>query len=347
MSESSLILFTQAAQMLAEADTIQKTKELKDLALTAADWAKRKDMGEEAIRYANSYALAAERKMGELLSVDPDIQPGGDRKSSLHGGRMKLADLKLTWRDSAEAQKLAELPDEVFEELRKGEKTRASAGREIRDRKLTEERARIAKVGALVEPTNRWHIYRGDIATWKAPRQYDFIITDPPYSKEYLPLWEILAQRSSEWLRPSGLLIAMSGQSYLDKIYAIMSEYMDYYWTAAYLTLGQPTPLRQVNVNTTWKPLLIYSKGEYEGKIFGDVFKSDSSDKDYHKWGQSVSGMYDIISKICLEGQYILDPFCGAGTTGIAALKHKCLFDGLELDAENVKISCGRINNEW
>ncbi len=67
MTENSLIIFTQAAQMLAEADTIQKTKELKDLALTAADWAKRKGMGEEAIKYANSYALEAERKMGQLL----------------------------------------------------------------------------------------------------------------------------------------------------------------------------------------------------------------------------------------------------------------------------------------
>lgn len=54
-------------RLLAEADTLQKAKELKDLALTAADWARRKDMGEEAILHCRSYALDAERRMGELL----------------------------------------------------------------------------------------------------------------------------------------------------------------------------------------------------------------------------------------------------------------------------------------
>lgn len=53
--------------MLSEANTIQQTKELKSLFLTAADWAKRKGMGDEAIKYAKSYALEAERKMGEML----------------------------------------------------------------------------------------------------------------------------------------------------------------------------------------------------------------------------------------------------------------------------------------
>ncbi|MCJ7829359.1 MAG: hypothetical protein MUP81_06435 [Dehalococcoidia bacterium] len=119
---NSLLIFTQASRMLAEADTIQKTKELKDLALTAADWAKRKGMGEEAIQYARSYAFEAERKMGQLLTIDPDIQPGGDRKSFLHGDRMKLANLNLTFRESAEAQKLAELSEEEFEAVKVGEK---------------------------------------------------------------------------------------------------------------------------------------------------------------------------------------------------------------------------------
>jgi len=222
--------------------------------------------------------------------------------------------------------------------------TAHEAYKELKAKQRSEARAEIAAVGAKVAQSEKWSVYHGDIATWKAPRQYDFIITDPPYPKEFLQLWNTLAVRAKDWLKPGGLLIAMSGQSYLDEVYTIMSKHMDYYWTASYLTPGQPTPLRQVNVNSTWKPLLIYVNGKYSGKIFGDVFVSDGNDKDHHKWGQSVSGMYDIISKICLPGQYILDPFCGAGTTGIAALKHGCLFDGLELLEENVNISKGRLS---
>jgi site-specific DNA-methyltransferase (adenine-specific) len=225
-----------------------------------------------------------------------------------------------------------------------GEMTAHEASKEVKAKQRTAARAEIATAGAKVKTSDKWHVYHGDIATWKAPRQYDFIITDPPYPKEYLPLWDTLAYRANEWLKEGGLLIAMSGQSYLDEVYRMMSTHLEYYWTASYLTPGASASLRQKNVNTQWKPLLIYTKGKYNGKIFKDVFISGENDKDNHKWGQSVSGMYDIIANICLEGQYILDPFCGAGTTGVAALKHRCFFDGLELIEENVNISKGRLS---
>jgi len=218
------------------------------------------------------------------------------------------------------------------------------ARREQQEAERNQKRAEIAAQGAAIEPDDRWNIYHADMRTWTAPRRYDFIITDPPYPKEYLYLWEALAEHAVDWLKPGGLLIAMSGQSYLDEIYSMLSGRLRYYWTATYLTPGQPTPLRQVNVNTTWKPLLIYCNGDYSGKTFGDVFKSDGNDKANHKWGQSESGMIDIVSKMCLPGQAILDPFCGAGTTGVAALKNGCLFDGVESDEQNVNISKGRLS---
>ncbi len=135
----------------------------------------------------------------------------------------------------------------------------------------------------------------------------------------------------------------MCGQSYLDEIYALISKHLGYYWTAAYFTPGWPTPLRQVNVNTSWKPLLIFSKGQYTGKIFSDVFKNEENDKAFHQWGQSESGMMDIVSKLVLPGQNILDPFCGAGTTGIAALRHGCIFEGLDIDEACVHLSRARL----
>ena len=110
---NSLTIFTKASVMLAEADTIQKAKELKSLALTAADWAKRKGMGEEAIRHCRSYALEAERKMGEMLLATSNDKTrktrGGDRRSKSPEVTLKptLTDLGLTKRESAEAQILA------------------------------------------------------------------------------------------------------------------------------------------------------------------------------------------------------------------------------------------------
>jgi hypothetical protein len=109
---NSLVIFTKAALMLAEADTIQKAKELKNLALTAADWAKRKGMGEKAILYARSYALRAERKMGEMLA-DKDLRQKPGEYKKLHDEtfcpKPSLSDLGLTKIESFRAQKLADI----------------------------------------------------------------------------------------------------------------------------------------------------------------------------------------------------------------------------------------------
>ena len=138
MEENSVIIFQKAALMLIQADTIQKAKELKDLALTAADWAQRKGMGEEAIRYAKSYALEAERKMGQMLKETERA------KGTRLGGNVvlppddtpTLADLGLTKRDSVEAQTLAELSDDNFEAIKSGEKTRTEIKRELKKEKI-------------------------------------------------------------------------------------------------------------------------------------------------------------------------------------------------------------------
>jgi hypothetical protein len=67
--ENALQLISQADRALAMADTVVKAKELKDLALTAADWLKRKGASEEIINKARALALDAERRMGEMLKI--------------------------------------------------------------------------------------------------------------------------------------------------------------------------------------------------------------------------------------------------------------------------------------
>jgi 16S rRNA G966 N2-methylase RsmD len=234
---------------------------------------------------------------------------------------------------------------ELLEKMERGEITAHEASKKVAEKKRGAERKEIADAGAVVNISDRWNVWQGDIQNWQAPRQYDFIITDPPYPREYLPLWGVLAKRAVEWLKPGGLLVAMSGQSYLPEIYEMLGKHLEYYWSAAYLTPGQSPSIWNKNVIPKWKPLLIYSVGKYSGKMFGDVYTSGENSKSFHKWGQSESGMFDVISGIVLPGQYVLDPFCGAGTTGVAALKHGCFFDGIDVEIENVNISKARLND--
>lgn len=245
-----------------------------------------------------------------------------------------------------DAKNLKESAPDLLDQVADGDLTIPEAKKEQRKRERMAEREALAGQAAAALPSDRWHVEQADIRTYQTTQRFDFIITDPPYPKEYLDLYGVLAERAVEWLKPTGLLLAMCGESYLDEIMQRMNGRLAYYWTGCYLTPGAPTPLRMRQVNTTWKPILIYALPgqKYTGKIFGDVWISDANDKTHHKWGQSVSGMSAIIQQVCLAGQTIFDPFMGAGTTGVAALQQGCLFYGIDIDAKNVGISRARLS---
>jgi hypothetical protein len=59
-------------------------------------------------------------------------------------------------------------------------------------------------------------------------------------------------------------------------------------------------------VNTFWKPVLWFVKGEYDAKWIGDVAKSDPNDNDksLHVWGQSVLGMVSLTERFEMEGRW-------------------------------------------
>src|SRR5512136_3132269 len=45
-----------------------------------------------------------------------------------------------------------------------------------------------------------------------------------------------------------------------------------------------------------------------------------------------------VIAASAAPGDLVLDPFCGSGTTGVAALRAGCRFLGLEQDGEYVSL---------
>jgi site-specific DNA-methyltransferase (adenine-specific) len=179
-----------------------------------------------------------------------------------------------------------------------------------------------------------------------ADSSVDFIITDPPYPKEYLPLYEDLSALADRVLKPNGSLIVMCGQSYLPEVINNLCAHMKYHWTMAYCTPGGQSPqLFHKKVNTFWKPVLWFVKNEYKGDWVGDVLKSDVNDNDkrFHEWGQSFSGMKDIVERFTNPNETILDPFLGGGTTGAVAVTMGRKFIGVDIDEKNVKTSKERI----
>ena len=245
----------------------------------------------------------------------------------------------------------AEKAPEEFGDLAKElEKPRSvdKTYKKLRERKQKAKITKLAKEVEAMSKDERWHIELGDVRTYQTDQRFDFIITDPPYPREFLPLYGILAERAKEWLKPGGSLLTMAGQSYLPEIYALLSEHLTYQWTISYLTPGgQAAQLWNRKVNTFWKPVLWYVNGKYEGEWHGDVCRSATNDNDkrFHDWGQSESGMADLIERFTNPGDLIMDPFCGGGTTGVVAVQLNRLFLGIDIDQSHVDTAIVRMAN--
>ncbi len=198
----------------------------------------------------------------------------------------------------------------------------------------------------------RFQLIEGDLATeYKRlpPESINVIITDPPYSEKYLGLYATLAEASKLLLKSGGSLLVMTGQSHLPDVLNRLTPHLTYHWLVAYLTPGGQSPqIWQRKVNTFWKPVLWFTKGAYAGEWVGDVVKSavNDNDKTYHQWGQSESGFTDLLKRFTKEGDVVLDPFMGAGTTGVVAVQMGRQFIGIDISADHVSIARGRIQRE-
>lgn len=200
---------------------------------------------------------------------------------------------------------------------------------------------------AILSPVFR--IHHGDmrdVIPTLEPGSIDAIITDPPYPREYVSLYGDLARLAAYVLKPGGSLLVMAGQSYLPDVLALMTPHLRYHWQLAYLTLGGQSPqIWPRKVNTFWKPVFWFVNGDYDGNWHGDVIKSavNDNDKRFHDWGQSESGIGDIVEKFTTPGAVVLDPFCGGGTTGKVALDLGRQFVGIDIDAASVATAMRRL----
>ena len=100
--------------------------------------------------------------------------------------------------------------------------------------------------------------------------------------------------------------------------------------------------------------LLYFRKGS--GKCFPQSYEDAQTfyiapinHKDKKEFGHPTLKPLDITEKIIRnstrEGQLVLDPFMGSGTTGIAALNNNRNFIGIELDEGYFNIAKNRIEN--
>jgi len=279
----------------------------------------------------------------EIAPLENDTEPSVNKLTEPKNENENRADYKLaaTFNTNRtyinEASRLRCDKPEIFEQVKRGEKTISQAKKEVtrieRDIALKDRAAALENVTGFESVCSIRHCGYNELMATVKPNA---IITDPPYPKKFIYLYDSLAELSKE----VSVVAVMCGQSYLPEILPLMSRHLKYRWTMCYLTPGGQSVQQWVSkVNTFWKPVLLFGDAI---EWIGDVTKSSNNDKDFHPWGQSESGLIDIVNRLTRPGDLICDPFVGAGTTGVAALSQGRRFVGCDIDLDCVTKSLER-----
>jgi DNA modification methylase len=369
---TGLRLYDSACRAVAEAKSVDEVKNIRDQAMAVqlyAEQAKNKSLEADAaeIRERAEYRLgemlAAQREAG-LLNPGTRLIGGGDGA----GGFVinppaefpTLKELGINKALANKARKASALPVNTFEtalserlrQIRTNGRiepllTIAKRLQRETDRDATQ-RAATAAMPPLV--SDRYRLVHADMSTTGAIERetVDAIVTDLPYPHEYLACFDHLARRAPEWLKAGGSLLVMSGQSYLPQVYAALgTSGLIYRWTFCALTTGtENTQIFDRHIIPKWKPVIWFTKGNGNHLPWtGDLIEGDANDKRFHHWGQSVKQMERLVELASLEGQTILDPFCGGGTTGVAPLRLQRLFIGVDVDPTAIAQTAARLKD--
>jgi hypothetical protein len=166
----------------------------------------------------------------------------------------------------------------------------------------------------------------------------DVIITDPPYPREYLYTFELLARVAQRILKPGGSLLTFVPHIYLPEILQTMGGYLRYHWVLAYVQPGASARVHGRNTLVGWKPIAWFTKGEIGAHHYVyDVVYSEKRDKSHHVWGQSQGGIATLVERFSNVGETVCDPYMGGGTTAVAAVKLGRRFIGIDRDADAIE----------
>jgi ParB-like chromosome segregation protein Spo0J len=168
--------------------------------------------------------------------------------------------------------------------------------------------------------SSKFNVRRGDFRQVLADVEgVSLVLTDPPYPKEFLPLWEDLGRWAQSALADDGLLVAYSGQMFLPQVLELLGKHLDFWWCGAVIHKGSGNltplghPVRKV-VNK-WKPLVMFMKRGGVGfqRDFSDLLDGAGKQKTEHNWQQHEAEAAALVQAFTKEGELVVDPFAGSG----------------------------------
>lgn len=213
-------------------------------------------------------------------------------------------------------------------------------------------------------------------------RSIDFICTDPPYNlgqystgnisldwradfNNDLAAWDQETLNPLEWkndflriLNPKGNIFIFTSYNLIGKWHEVFDPLFDtFQFMVWHKTNPAPKFRRAGFLNSCELIVCLWNKGhtwnftkqnEMHNFIESSICMGKERLKDpKHPTQKPVKVLKKLIEIASNEGDTILDPFAGVGSTGIAALELNRKFIGIENDERYFKASCNRLDQKY
>lgn len=250
-------------------------------------------------------------------------------------------------------------------------KTQKDAIRALRFEMTREHNQAVAATLPAHSVSARHTCIHGDAVTEMAclpADTFDCILTDPPYginahrhetygcnphtyADSYAGWQTLIRWLSKESFRvaaPQAHLYCFCDVVRFPEMAAAFREAGWMIWRTPLIWRKQPgrgvAPLPHLGPRRVYEAIMYGIKGERRPlKLGDDVIDIDAADTTIHKAEKPVRLYEELLTRTCLAGQRVLDPFCGSGTIFPAAERQLLTATGIEIDDNYYAIAVKRM----
>ena len=132
----------------------------------------------------------------------------------------------------------------------------------------------------------------------------------------------------------------------MPQVLEAMAEHLTYGWCFGIGHTGGDLRFRKYRIQNKWKPVLGFYKPPLT--VWWDWFTdfiSGGKEKSEHKWQQACDEALHFVNALCPENGIVCDPFCGSGTTCLAAKQSGRRWIAFETDKEAAEKARLRVND--
>jgi len=174
----------------------------------------------------------------------------------------------------------------------------------------------------------------------------DMVFVDPPYGKDGIYLYEVIAKESARILKPGKFAVFYASDYWFDKVFVDCLKHLDFFYLFHLLNKKGHSSVFPRKIFQSAKTIMVFSKRKPIPNKWVVNLLQTPKEKSHRKdnWEQSVDDAKFFIDAYSNEGDIILDPNMGSGTTCVAAKQLERNYIGIELSEEHCKTAERRLN---